>query len=421
MRRAAPLFPSEYTSHNPASDTNVGPLPTDEGTRKAHWDDPKQADGLSLMDVWMAVVVTRMGRSMRQPAGYRAFVPAPLPPEPPVRIYGATLRLLSDATLALGRLDGVGERLPEPDLFVAMYVRREAVLSSQIEGAESTLQDLLAFELDPESGGQPFDVREVVNYVRAMHYGLARLRTLPLSLRLIREIHAELMTGVLGSELTPGEFRRSQNWIGGSSPANARFVPPASASALPDLVYCAIAHAQFETIHPFLDGNGRVGRLLITFLLCHRNALGLPLLYLSHYFKVHRNEYYDRLLAVRSDGDWEGWVRFFLDGALQAAEEATTTARKIADLRAAHLNLVLQRGWGVPGRNLLDLLNRQPLVTPTAVRDRLAMPDKSARRLFQRFVDAGLLEAHAEARRNRRYRYAPYLALFEEDTEPLGG
>jgi len=381
-------------------------------------------------------ISSRVGRYVWQPAGYRAFVPAPLPPEPPVRIDGTMLRLLSDATLALGRLDGVGERLPEPDLFVAMYVRREAVLSSQIEGAQSTLQDLLAFELDLESGGQPFDVREVVNYVRAMHYGLARLRTLPLSLRLIREIHAELMTGVLGSELTPGEFRRSQNWIGGSSPANARFVPPAPAdmmpalqnfeqflheSDLPDLVYCAIAHAQFETIHPFLDGNGRVGRLLITFLLCHRNALGLPLLYLSHYFKVHRNEYYDRLLAVRSDGDWEGWVRFFLDGALQVAEEATTTARKIAGLRAAHLNLVLQRGWGTAGRDLLDLLYRQPLVTPTAVRDRLAMPDKSARRLFQRFVDAGLLEAHGEARRNRRYRYGPYLTLFDEDTEPLGG
>jgi Fic family protein len=381
-------------------------------------------------------VPSRVGRYVRQPAGYRAFVPAPLPPVPPVRFDGAMLRLLSDATLALGRLDGVGERLPEPDLFVAMYVRREAVLSSQIEGAQSTLQDLLAFELDPESGGQPFDVREVVNYVRAMHYGLERLRTLPLSLRLIREIQGELMTGVRGSDFTLREFRRSQNWIGGTSPANARFVPPSPVdmlpalqnleqflheSDLPDLVYCAIAHAQFETIHPFLDGNGRVGRLLITVLLCHRKALRLPLLYLSHYFKVHRNEYYDRLLAVRSDGDWEGWVRFFLDGVLQAAEEATATARSIAGLRAAHLNLVLQRGWGTAGRDLLDLLYHQPLVTPTAIRDRLAMPDKSARRLFQRFVDAGLLEAHGEARRNRRYRYGPYLALFDEDTEPLGG
>jgi Fic family protein len=340
---------------------------------------------------------------------------------------------LADASLALGRLDGIGERLPEASLFLAMYVRREAVRSSQIEGTQSTLQDVLAFELEPGGGAEPYDVREVVNYVRAMNYGIARLETLPLSLRLIREIHAELMTGVHGQERTPGEFRRSQNWIGGTSPANARFVPPSPVdmlpalhnfeqflheSALPDLIYCAVAHSQFETIHPFLDGNGRVGRLLITFLLCHRQALRLPLLYLSNYFLAHRQEYYDRLLAVRTHGDWEGWVRYFLDGALQTADEGTRTARAVIDLYTAHVDLTLRMGWGQPGRDLLNLLCSRPLVTVVTVRDALGPPDKTARRLIERFVDAGLLDADGQPRRNRRYRYSSYLSLFEEPPAP---
>jgi Fic family protein len=237
---------------------------------------------------------------VKQPAGYRAFVPAPLPPDPPVQVDATLLALLSRADQALGRLDGVAQTLPNPDLFVAMYVRREAVYSSQIEGTQSTLEDLLAFELDPRIPDVPRDVEEVVRYVHAMNYGLDRLATLPLSLRLIREIHAELLCGVRGTARRPGEFRSTQNWIGaGNVPlAQATFVPPPAHEMLealdnlerflhqdtdlPVLLQCGLVHAQFETIHPFLDGNGRVGRLLIAFLLVHRAVLSRPVLYLSH-------------------------------------------------------------------------------------------------------------------------------------------
>lgn len=266
----------------------------------------------------------RAGRWLQQSTGYRAFVPAPLPPEPPLQLDGPLQALLSQADRDLGRLDALATLLPNPDLFVAMYVRHEAVLSSQIEGTQSTLEDVLAFESDATLDTTPKDVEEVVNYVRAMNYGLARLAELPLSLRLLREIHAELMRGVRGGDKSPGEFRTSQNWIGGANSTlrTASFIPPPthelmpalgqlerflheSRNQLPLLVRCALAHAQFETIHPFLDGNGRVGRLLITLMLCAEGALQRPLLYLSLYLKTHRAEYYDRLTAIRSQGHWE--------------------------------------------------------------------------------------------------------------------
>src|SRR6202167_5455629 len=274
----------------------------------------------------------RAGKYVKQLDGYRAFIPAPLPPVPPLEMDRELTRLLSEADHALGRLNGVTSILPNPDLFVSMYVRHEAVLSSQIEGTQSTLVDVLQFEIDANGNEHPKDVEEVVNYVRAMNYGLKRLDELPLSLRLIREIHGKLLEGVRGANRTPGEFRTSQNWIG---PANctlttATFVPPPphemhqaldnlerflhETTSFPALIHCGLAHAQFETVHPFLDGNGRVGRLLITFLLCQRGVLQRPLLYLSHYLKGRRAEYYDRLMAIRNDGDWEGWLRFFLRG-----------------------------------------------------------------------------------------------------------
>lgn len=273
----------------------------------------------------------RAGRYLKQASGYTAFVPAPLPPDPPVKIDLELSRLLSEADRALGRLDGVATVLPNPDLFVSMYVRQEAVLSSQIEGTQSTLEDVLQFEIDSKGRDFPKDIREVVNYVRAMNFGLERLKTLPLSLRLIREIHGKLLEGVRGSTRTPGEFRTKQNWIGpaGCTLSNATFVPPPVPemqaaldnaekflhdNSLPLLIQCGLAHAQFETIHPFLDGNGRVGRLLVTFLLCQKRALERPLLYLSHYLKEHRAEYYDRLMAIRNDGDWEEWLMFFVRG-----------------------------------------------------------------------------------------------------------
>lgn len=265
----------------------------------------------------------RAGVYVRQPHGYRAFIPKPLPPNPPVKVSGSLQTLLSQADYALGRLDGAILTLPNPDLFVFMYVRKEAVLSSQIEGTQSSLQNLLAAEarlFDPDTPG---DVNEVINYVRAMNYGLERLATLPVSVRLIKEIHAELMRGVRGGQLTPGELRTSQNWIGpaGCTLSEATFVPPPphevpqaladlerflhTQDDMPALIRVGLAHAQFETIHPFLDGNGRIGRLLITFLLTEKGPLAKPVLYLSHYFKRRRVEYYERLQAVRDLGDWE--------------------------------------------------------------------------------------------------------------------
>jgi Fic family protein len=293
---------------------------------------------------------SRAGRCVQQRAGYRAFLPAPLPPKPAIQLAAPLSRLLSEADRALGRLDGVATVLPNTDLFVAMYLRQEAVLSSQIEGTQSTLDDVLAFEAEGDDAPVPGDVTEVVNYVAAMRHGLRRLPELPLSLRLLREIHEVLMRGVRGAEKRPGEFRTTQNWIGagGCTLQNADFVtpPPHEMDAalgnlelflhdasLPLLMHVAVAHAQFETIHPFLDGNGRVGRLLIGLLLCERGALRHPLLYLSVYLKAHRAQYYDRLTAIRNDGDWEGWVAFFLRGVAEVSDSATVTARAIVELR----------------------------------------------------------------------------------------
>jgi len=339
-------------------------------------------------------------------------------------------RLLSDADRALGRLDGVASVLPNPNLFVAMYVRQEAVLSSQIEGTQSTLEDVLQFEADARGKDIPKDVEEVVNYIRAMNYGLDRLKELPLSLRLIREIHAELLKGVRGEHRTPGEFRTSQNWIG---PANctlttATFVPPPphemnealdnleeflhDTTTFPTLIHCGLSHAQFETIHPFLDGNGRVGRLLITFLLCQRGVLQRPLLYLSHYLKRHRAEYYDRLMAIRNDGDWEGWLKFFLRGVHEVSHQATDTSRAILDLREHNRQRLGDNALGV---HLLEYLFEQPIVTVRMVEKRVDRSFATANKLVDQFERLGLLKrASPSALRNRRFRYAPYLALFEE-------
>ncbi len=383
----------------------------------------------------MPSLVTRAGRYVKQATGYRAFIPAPLPPDPPIEISPAMLAPLSRADQALGRLDGMAETLPNPDLFVAMYVRREAVLSSQIEGTQSTLEDVLAFELDAKGREFPRDVGEVVNYVRAMNYGLNRLQKLPLSLRLIREVHAELLRGVRGAQRRPGEFRTSQNWIGPADIplSKATFVPPPVHEMrealgnfekflhhphdLPVLVECGLANAQFETIHPFLDGNGRVGRLLITFLLVHRRVLHRPLLYLSHYLKRHRSQYYDRLMAIREAGDWEGWLKFFLGGIAETADEAVETARAILNLREQHRGLLQEKELGVSGLRLLDLLFEQPLVNVNAVESYLKVSFVTANKLVEQLQKLRLLKETTGGQRNRRYRYAPYLALFESEGE----
>ena len=341
-------------------------------------------------------------------------------------------KLLSQADRVLGRLDGIGAVLPNPDLFVAMYVRQEAVLSSQIEGTQSTLEDVLQFEVDETANDLPKDVEEVVNYVAAMNHGIKRLDELPLSLRLIREIHSKLMAGVRGQNRTPGEFRRSQNWIGpaGADLASATFVPPPVPEmkealdkfekflhdeSLPVLIHTGLAHAQFETIHPFLDGNGRVGRLLITFLLCQRKVLHRPLLYLSHYLKVHRAEYYDRLTAIRNDGNWEGWLKFFLRGVEEVSEEAIETSRRIFALRDQHRALI-NSALGTStasGMRLLDYLYEQPIVNVRLVEKRLKSSFVTANKLVEQFVKLEILRETTGGQRNRRYSYVPYLALFE--------
>jgi Fic family protein len=376
----------------------------------------------------------RAGVYLPQLTGYRAFIPAPLPPKPPIRLADSLQLALSDADRSLGRLDGSIQTLPNPNLFVLMYVRKEAVLSSQIEGTQSSLQDLLSAEAQVLSPDAPRDVDEVVNYVRAMNHGLERLSVLPVSVRLIREIHRELLSGVRGSHLEPGELRRSQNWIGpgGCTLAEATFVPPPpdvlpevlgqlerflhDRSALPVLVQIGLAHAQFETIHPFLDGNGRVGRLLITFLLCERGVLGKPVLYLSHYFKQHRAEYYEHLQSVRDRGAWENWLAFFLRGVSAVSAQATETARRILVLREGHRALVTQHlGRGAAnGHRVLESLYERPIVSVSQIEALTGLTFAAANDLVARLADLAILTEITGHRRHRRFRYDPYIRLFED-------
>lgn len=387
------------------------------------------------MGITMLHSDVRSGRYVRQPAGYRAFVPATLPPDPPVRLDGELRVLLSQADRALGRLDGSVTTLPNPDLFVFMYVRKEAVLSSQIEGTQSSLQDLLAAEADLfGSVDVPRDVDEVVNYVRAMKHGLARLHELPVSVRLIRELHARLMEGGRGGRLTPGEIRQTQNWIGapGTAIADAIFVPPPPESVpsalselerfvhaeddIPLLIKIGMAHAQFETIHPFLDGNGRLGRLLITFLLAERGVLHKPVLYLSHYLKRHRSAYYEHLQAVRDHGDWERWLAFFLRGVRQVSDEATETARRVLLLREANREAITA-GLGraaANGHRVLESLFARPIISVNEARDLTGTGFAAANQLVARLEQMNILREITGNARNRRFRYEPYVRLFAD-------
>lgn len=380
----------------------------------------------------------RAGRYVRQPTGYRAFIPAPLPPDPPLRLDGGLGILLSRADRALGRLDGSIVTLPNPDLLVFMYIRKEAVLSSQIEGTQSSLQDLLAAEADLfEKSDTAHDVEEVINYVDAMNHGLARLPDLPVSVRLFREIHARLLRGLRGGRLTPGELRRSQNWIGpaGGTLGEAIFVPPPpeevgqalsqleaflhGSDELPLLVKIGIAHVQFETIHPFLDGNGRIGRLMITFLLTEGGVLEHPVLYLSHYLKKHRQEYYDRLQAVREKGDWESWLTFFLRGVEEVSIEARETARRVLLLREEHRTAItasLGRAAG-NGHRVLESLFDRPIVSVAGVRDITGTGYPAANQLVARLTELGILREVTGHSRNRRFQYEPYVRLFTEQRE----
>lgn len=382
-----------------------------------------------------AVNSVRAGRYVAQPGGYRAFIPAPLPPaDPPVKIGGKLQVLLSQADLALGRLDGSIQTLPNPDLFVSMYVRKEAVLSSQIEGTQSSLHDVLTAEAKVFAPDRPRDVAEVINYVAAMNHGLARLAELPLSARLIRQIHAELMRGVRGASRQPGDIRKTQNWIGpeGCAISDAVFIPPPPAeiggalsdlerflhadAGLPLLVKIGLAHSQFETIHPFLDGNGRIGRLLITFLLCEQKTLQKPALYLSHFFKRHRREYYERLQAVRDGGAWEEWLIFFVRGVIEVSRQATDTARRILALREADRRIVtdnLGRAAG-NGHRVLEHLYASPIVSVADMRRWIAASNPAANDLAARLAACGILREFTGHKRNRRFVYQRYIDLFQD-------
>ena len=365
----------------------------------------------------------------------RAFVPHPLPPEPPLVLHGRIQLLLEQTLLALGRLDSVSTLLPDPSLFLYAYVRKEAVLSSQIEGMQSSLSDLLLYELEQAPGVPLDDVTEVSNYVAAMEHGLDRLRGgFPLSARLIREIHAKLLARGRGSEKGPGEFRRSQNWVGGSRPGKAIFVPPphtavpdcisalerfihGDASGLPVLIKAALAHVQFETIHPFLDGNGRVGRLLITFQLCHAGVLREPLLYLSLYFKQNRSEYYRLLNSIRKDGDWEAWVTFFLEGVAQTAVGAVATARRLAALFEEDRTRI-QAGGRRAGSALRvhDAFRVRPMVTLQDAARRADLSFPAAAAGMDLLVELGIGRELTGRKRNRVFAYDRYLGVLAEGT-----
>lgn len=367
----------------------------------------------------------------------RAFVPPPLPPDPPLAI-GRFLRKLDRANQALGRLDGLTTVLPDPHLLIYFYVRKEAVLSSQIEGTQSTLSDLLLYELESAPGVPLDDVAEVSSYVSAMTHGLQRLRDgFPLSLRLIREIHEILLRAGRGAEKVPGEFRRSQNWIQGSRPGNAAFVPPPpdevvslmgqlehflhdESPELPVLVKAALAHVQFETIHPFLDGNGRVGRLLITFLLCVEGVLKEPLLYLSLHLKRHRALYYELLQRVRQDGDWEAWLDFFLDSVIETATQAADTANSILALFADDRSQLHKLGKAAGSAlRIQEHFQRHPLASISHISERLELTFPAVSKSVERLVNLSILTEVTGRRRERIFAYSRYLDLLGSGTEPL--
>jgi Fic family protein len=368
------------------------------------------------------------GRRIRCPEGYRAFVPDPLPP--PLEWNARLALILSEADRAIGCLAGEGRRLPNPHVLIRPFVRREAVLSSRIEGTQATLGELLAAEAGAVVDRSPADLREVANYVTALEYGIRRLGQLPLSLRLVRELHEQLMKGVRGDTATPGTFRRSQNWIGpaGCTLATAAYVPPPAAllmsclgpwekflhhTSLPPLVHIALMHSQFEAIHPFLDGNGRVGRLLITLALIERQVLPAPLLYLSAFFEATRDQYYARLLAVTQAGKWEEWLEYFLTGVALQADDALARIQRIDALLARWRNQLATAPSKLPDR-VVELLAENPYCTVNALAKRLGVAFTTAQRAIDRLESAGVLARASDARRNRLYCARAILDVLEE-------
>ena len=378
----------------------------------------------------------RAGQYLIQPGGCRVFIPAPLPPVPPIRYSPELLSLLSEADRALARLDGIASVLPNRDLFIAMYVKKEALLSSQIEGTQASLEGVLEFEADMKPDDSMDDIQEVVNYVRALHFGIKRLRELPMSLRLIKEVHGILMEGVRGQYKRPGEFRREQNFIGplGGTIQEATFIPPPpdrldqlmgewelflhGDDVIPPLVRIGLSHAQFETIHPFMDGNGRTGRLLITLYLAWKEILASPLLYLSFYLKSNRTAYYNALTRVRKEGAWEDWLTFFLEGIRQTSRAAGQTAQEIIALK----DDLIQKLSKYPETTLtvirlVDLLFAKPVIGTQQAAEHLEITAKRAGQLLRQFVDEGILREITGKRRYKKYLFQPYVEIIARGTQ----
>ncbi|WP_128293429.1 Fic family protein [Afifella aestuarii] len=381
----------------------------------------------------------RLGRYVATAVGgenVRAFVPPPLPPTPQIDVL-ALLDRLSLAERALGRLDGITMLLPRQELFLYMYVRKEAVLSSQIEGTQSTLSDLLRFETEARAGEPIDDIREVSNYVDAMMYGLERLAELPLSLRLIREMHGRLLKSGRGGTKDPGEFRRSQNWIGGSRPGNALYVPPPVAeldgcldalerfihedeSPLPALIKAGLLHVQFETIHPFLDGNGRIGRLLVTLYLCVNGVLRKPLLYLSLYLKTHRADYYRLLQEVREHGAWEAWLDFFLAGVAETANQAFEAATRIVDLfKEDRERITNESDRAGSALRIHELFQQNPFLSSNQLVAKTGLSAPTVNAALAELEKMGIVSEITGRKRGRVFSYQRYLAILSEGTDPL--
>ena len=376
------------------------------------------------------VTISKVGEKVQ------AFVPAPLPPSPPIQWSAALREKFDQALLSLGRLDSVSVLLPDTSLFLYMYVRKEAVLSSMIEGTQSSLSDLLMFEFEHQPGVPMDDVQEVSNYVAALNHGLTRLEEdFPVSLRLLKEIHSVLLSKGRGNQSAPGEFRRTQNWIGGTRPGNAAFVPPPPEQVpesmgrlelflhdrpekTPTLVKAALAHLQFETIHPFLDGNGRLGRLMITLLLCSEKVLNEPLLYLSLYFKTHRQRYYALLDEVRSTGDWESWLDFFADAVITTATQAVETAQQLMALSAADGQRInsLKRISGSAHLIHKALLER-PMASPNRIQEKTQLSPATVNACLRELEKLGIVEEVTGQKRNRLYSYVEYIRIMNQGTE----
>ncbi len=381
--------------------------------------------------------MSRQGKYITQLQGYKAFVPTPLPPQPPLHIDAELVKKSEQATVSLARLDSIAYALSNQDLFIAMYVKKEALLSAQIEGTQASLEDIFDYE-SGETVENINDVQEVVNYVKAMNYGIERLKTFPMSVRLIKELHAIMLKGTRGTNKTPGDFKRSQNWIGpaNSTLQNAFFVPPSpddTYQAMSDLekylhddspysvlINCALLHYQFETIHPFLDGNGRVGRLLITLYLYWKGVIEKPILYASYYFKKNRQEYYDRLTMVRNSGNYEQWVQFFLEGIIQASDSAIEDTKKIISLQSSDQELLWVQKISSPlATRLLNRLFYTPIISIKNVEEYFDISYPTAAQLIKQFVAIGILKEITGQKRAKRFVYSKYMAILSEGTNPL--